>query len=123
MWINLITFGVVFIIVLVFCLIKYFHKLKKKKQTEVNEIKYLIYKFNLDKNKINYKVLNVIISSVNALIIAFVSTLVCVLPADKWYKLMLAFMVAFVILMGLIYSLYEIIGRALVRKWGKNNGK
>ncbi len=82
----------------------------------VDEIKYLVKRFDLKKNKLNYKRMLFTLALIKALIIAFVATLLCMLPVDKWVDMMLGFMVAFVVLMLLIYALYEIYGRYLKRK-------
>ena len=55
---------------------------------------------------------------INGFIISFTITIIDILPINIMFKLG----VAFVMLMGLIYSLYMLYGRYLQKKWGKNNG-
>ena len=93
----------------------------KKKKIELNkefgEINYLTAKFKLDKNKLNYKSCILWISLINAFIIAFVSTVISAIPAKIIWQLL----VGFVLIFALIYSLYEIYGRILVKKgFGKD---
>ena len=54
---------------------------------------------------------------INSFIIAFVSTVISAIPAHVVWQLL----VGFVLIFGLIYALYEIYGRILVKKgWGKD---
>ena len=88
-----------------------------KKDIQFGEINYLIGKFKLDKKKINYKTAILWISIINAFIISFVSTVISAIPAHIIWQLL----VGFVLIFGLIYALYEIYGRILVKKgWGKD---
>jgi hypothetical protein len=95
---------------------------KRKKKKKTNNIKdyigfnYLIPKFNLDVNKINVGYMFFCISLINAFIISFVFMIIYIIPWDIPFRLLLGF----VLLFGLIYSLYELYGRSLVRKgWKK----
>jgi len=105
------------IFVIVFGVYKIIFKRKVKKGTinKTIELSYLIPKFNLNKLKINYPRITTDISLINAFIIAFVSTLVTSLP----YHMVFQLLIGFVMLFALIYSLYEIYGRHIYKKWGK----
>jgi len=90
---------------------------KKVANKEFGEINYLVGKFKLDKKKIDYKSAILWISIINAFIISFVSTVISAIPAHIIWQLA----VGFVLIFALIYALYEIYGRILVKKgWGKD---
>lgn len=88
---------------------------KKKKRKDLSTyigFSYLIPKFNLDKDKIDINYMFFGISLINAFIIAFVFMLIYIIPWSYPFRMLLGF----VLLFGLIYSLYEIYGRHLVKK-------
>ena len=79
------------------------------------EIEYLTKKFKLPKSKVNTKKIKWLFNVVNPLIISL--TFIVVISIDSF---MLGVLVGFVIMMALIYSIYEIIGRVLKRRIDKN---
>jgi purine-cytosine permease-like protein len=87
-------------------------KKKNKKNNELTEIAYLVGKFKLDKSKLNYNKLLIEISLINAFIISFVCVVVMLIRIN----VILQLLIGFVLLMGLIYALYELFGRYLVKK-------
>jgi uncharacterized Tic20 family protein len=91
---------------------------EKRKVTEklTTEGMYLISRFNLDDKKINLRMLNFYISIINAFIIAFVSTGISLINVNVMFQLL----IGFVLLFALIYAIYEIFGRHLKKKWGKD---
>ncbi len=104
----------IFIYIIIF-LITYIwnkRKLKKKKYEAIGEMNYLIAKFKLQKKNINYKKEILVISLINSLIIASVGTFVTCLNLPMFVQLL----IGFVLLFALIYALYEIYGRHLVKK-------
>ena len=117
---GLIVFILVFLInYLVVFKLRHNNSGKKKKQKDLNNyigFSYLIPKFNLDKKKIDINYMFFCISLINAFIIAFVFMIVYIIPWSYPFRMLLGF----VLLFGLIYSLYEIYGRHLVKKgWSK----
>ena len=88
---------------------------KKKKEVEVGELNYLVYKFKLDKNKLNWKSLAIMIPLINAFIMSLVVSILELIPLNLIFKVL----IAFVLLFSLIYSLYEIYGRYLKNKQEK----
>ena len=91
-------------------------KKKNKKLEDFIGLSYLIPKFKLDVNKLNINYVFIMISLFNAIIISFVFVVVSIIPWDIGFSLLLGF----VLLFGLIYSLYELLGRILVKKgWSK----
>ena len=90
---------------------------KKEINKEIGEINYLVGKFDLDKKKINYKSAILWISIINAFIISLVSTVISAIPAHLIWQLA----VGFVMIFALIYALYEIYGRILVKKGCKKD--
>lgn len=105
-------FVIIFIIVFVINYIWNRRKVKKKKYDAIGEMNYLIAKFKIDKKKINYKKEIIYISLLNSFIISSVGTFVTCLDIMMILQLSLGF----VLLFALIYALYEIYGRHLVKK-------
>jgi len=93
-------------------------KKKKEKNNELTEIAYLVGKFKLNKNELPLSKLLIGISLINAFIISLVAVVILLLDIHIVLQLILGF----VLLMGLIYSIYELLGRYLV-KVGNKNGK
>lgn len=87
-------------------------KRKKDKAIEVVELNYLVTKFKLNKDKLNWKSLAFMIAFINSFIMALVVAILELVPGEYYIKLP----VAFVLLFALIYSLYEIYGRILKSK-------
>ncbi len=132
---NLIFFIVVFLMVYIFCYyiagnIKVPKEKNKYKTTSkgnkgkkekpfkyTNEGKLMIIRYNLDEKKVDYQELLRWTSFCNAFIISLTSTIICNIPLKMYYQLA----IGFVILFGLIYSIFEIVGRHLNKKWGKEN--
>ena len=93
-------------------------KSKKVKNDEIMEISYLIYKFKLDKNKVLYKPMCLYCALINGFIISGVVTVICLFDIGYIWRLL----IGFVMLLGLIYSIYEIYGRILIKKgWQKKD--
>ena len=92
--------------------------LKKEKYTKISELVLFTRKFNLDKKKMNYRFLLKGVSLINAFIMSFTATLTIFLPGQLFLKLLLAF----VIIMVLIFSMYFAYGKYLNKKWGKEDG-
>lgn len=105
-------FILLFIIVFIANFMLNHRKVKKKKFDSIGEMNYLISKFKLNKKKINYKHEIFYISFINSFIISSVGTFVTCL--DIMIILQLA--LGFILLFALIYSLYEIYGRHLLKK-------
>lgn len=82
---------------------------KQKKVKSISEIDYLVAKFKLNKKKLNKEKAIIWISLINSFIISIVSSVIMLMP----FKIMWQMLIAFVLLFGLIYALYEIYGRYL----------
>ena len=107
---NIFMFLIFFLIIFI---ITYFMNLSKyKKKKSIGEIKYLINKFNLDEKKLKKRQMILWVSIIDAFIISFVGTFIFMLPIDYVWK----FLAGFVLLFALIYALFEIYGRHLVKK-------
>ena len=122
---NIIFFLLVFIIVF---LVDFYFIAKnrpKRKMGSKEKVKltdrlttegmYLMSRFNLDDKKVNLHMLDFHISIINAFIIAFVSTGISLINVNVIFQLL----IGFVLLFALIYAIYEIFGRHLKKKWGK----
>ena len=111
----LITYLFIFLIDFLFIC----RKGKKRKSFRItNEGLYLIKRFNLDESKLSIKYLDFHISIINAFIISFVSVTISLIDAN----IIIEFGVGFILLFLLIYAMYEIYGRIIVKKWGKEDG-
>ncbi len=86
-----------------------YRKIKKKKTDTIMITSYVIKKFKLNKNKINYKKELKWMCLINSFIISGVGTFVS--SIDTYIFLQLG--IGFVLLFLLIYALYEIYGRHL----------
>ena len=107
---NVLMFLIFFLIIFIITYFMNVWKYKKKKQ--IGEIKYLINKFNLDEKKLKKRQMILWVSIIDAFIISFVGTFIFMLPIDYVWK----FLAGFVLLFALIYALFEIYGRHLVKK-------
>ena len=87
-------------------------KSRKIKNDEIMEVNYLISKFKLDKNKVLYKPMCLYCSLINGFIISFTVTVISNIKLKMVWQLLIGFVIVF----GLIYSIYEIYGRILVKK-------
>ena len=87
-------------------------KRKKKSAREVLEVNYLAVTHKLKKEKLLNKKFLLLISVIDSLIICSVFLVIMLIPYDTIWKLM----AGFVLLLGLIYSIYAILGKILVMK-------
>ena len=111
----ILTFLLIFIIYELFLVRKAKKDKRRKKPIEVN---YLIGKYNLDINKLNYRRLLNIISVVSAFDISLVVTIVSLLN-----NFLFQLLVGFVLIMLLIIVSYDIVGRIYKKKGCCKNGK
>lgn len=115
---SLIYFSICFVVVfLLYLVINKILRKKIKESREQIEINYLINRFKLNMKITKYKTIKLIVYILNSFIIAVTFTIIVNLKYKYAYKLMIAFIVMFI----LIYSLYEIVGRILKRRELKNN--
>ena len=112
-------FVVLFLIVFVTIYVFNLRKVKKKKFDTIGELNYVIKKFHLEKKRINYKKEICMISFLDSLIIASVGTFVTSLEIAIFLQLGLGFL----LLRALIYALFEIYGRHLLRKLGEDKNE
>lgn len=111
----LIDFAVLFIVVyLVYVLFINRKRKEYKEGKKTSEIHFFIAKYNLDMRKTEYKKVLNVLTLINSFILAFTSTVVINIES-----FMFGLLVGFVIIMVLIYSLYEIAGRYFKRKENK----
>ena len=111
--IFIISYVIMFIIYLIFF---YFRGLRKKAILNSMQVEFLKLRFGFKNKDLNIKKIGIIITLLDPLIISLTGTIVS-LP--KW-NYIITLLVGFVILMALIFSLYEILGRILKRKVDKN---
>lgn len=121
---GLFVFIVVFLINFLWIFKRNYENIKKQKSKKKNKkleefvgLSYLIPKFKLDINKMDLNYVFFMVSLIDAFIISFVFVVITIIPWDMGFSMLLGF----VLLFGLIYALYEILGRVLVKKgWSKN---
>ena len=116
---NLIMFIVIFLGVYFVYYFIFDDMLKKEKYTKISELVLLTRKFNLDKKKMNYKSALNGIAIINASIVAITFTIIDLIPVNIVFKLI----IAFVLMLIMIFSLYISYGKYLQKKWGKKDGK
>lgn len=87
-------------------------KSKKNKELFITEYKYLCNKFNININNLLTKKMAFVISIIDSFIITIVFLVIMLIPLAIMWQLL----IGFVLLFGLIYSIYEIVGRILVKK-------
>ena len=87
---------------------------KKKKIKAIGEIDYMTMRFKLNTKKIDMDKAIIGISIINSFIISIVSSVVMLMP----FAILWQMVVAFALLFGLIYALYELYGRHLKKKEG-----
>lgn len=104
----ILTFLLVFIVYELFLVRKSKKDKRRKKPVEVN---YLIGKYNLDLEKLNYKKLLNIISAVSAFDISLTVTIVSLL--ESFYFQLL---IGFILIVLLILTSYDIVGRIYEKK-------
>ena len=105
-------FLVLFIIGYIINYIFDFIKIKKNKLENIMLMSYVITKFKINKNKINYKSELKWMALINSFIISSVGTFVSCIDTYIFLQLRIGFELLFL----LIYSLYKIYVRHLVKK-------
>ena len=110
------SYVIFFIIYLIFY---YFRGLKKKTILDSLQVEFLKVRFGFKNKELKPKKIGLIVTFVDPLIISLTGTIVS-LP--KW-NYILELLLGFILLVALIYSFYEIIGRILRRKVDKNEYK
>ena len=113
MIINIILTILAFIFVFFFFYIRDLHRLKaKKKKVVITEVKYLMLRNNIKEEYLLNKKFLALTAFLNAFIIAVVFFLIELLDWHIIFKLM----VGFVLTLGLIYSVYGILGNILEKR-------
>ena len=110
----LILFVIIFLVYYFIVNRRYLNNLSKRKSKKIEliEITYLTKKFNLDLEKINLNRLLIVTALFNSLIISTSSLIIILIDIHIFFKLGIGLVLVF----SLIYSLYEILGRILVKK-------
>lgn len=109
---TLIVSIVAFIIIFIFCYISDLRKLKAKKDN-ILEIKFLTSSYDVLAKHLLNKGFIVLISFINSLIITITFIVIELLNLKIMYKMMLGF----VLCIGLIYSIYGILGKILEKRY------
>lgn len=90
------------------------NKNKKRKNGEYKflELLFLQYKYNIDQSKLLNKKFIILISIINALIISITFYISSLFNVNYVFQLLIAFVLVF----GLIYSIYGIMGSIFIKK-------
>ena len=109
---NLIYFITSYILIFLI----YVFIINRKKETYTDgskqlEVNYIVSKFNLDRRKTKYSTIKWCVNILNPLII---STTFVIVTNIKSFSL--GILVGFAVMMALVYSVYEILGRILKKK-------
>ncbi|MBQ4583971.1 MAG: hypothetical protein IJA94_03700 [Bacilli bacterium] len=83
---------------------------KEKEPRKIGEVEYLVNKFKLDRDMLNYNSLKIMLPLLNGFIITFVTFIIELIPLGTIFKLL----IGFALLTALIYAIYEIYGRYLL---------
>ena len=121
---SIVLFIIIFLVNYLWVFKRGYNNIKKQKKKKKNKkiedflgLSYIIPKFNLDINKMNLNYVFVMVSLIDAFIISFVFFATISITWGIGFSLLLGF----VLLFGLIYSLFELLGRALYKKgWSKD---
>ena len=112
-------FAIMFLLIFVITYWMNLNNYKKRKYTSIGELNYLLKKFNLDRKKLPVRKMLLVFSLLDAFIMAFTASFITSLPVNTVFQML----IGFVLLFALIYALYEIYGRHLVKKYKKKEGK
>jgi len=120
MLVDFIIASIAFVVISTFIYCFYNHKLKggnskkkrKKDAKEIMEIRYLVLTYKLKKEKLLTRKIILLISLIDAFIITGTFLIIILIP----YPIIWQLMIGFVLLLGLIYAIYNIFGRILVKK-------
>ena len=112
-------FAIMFLLIFIITYGMNLNNYKKRKYTSIGELNYLLKKFNLDIKKLPVRKMLLNFSLLDAFIMAFTASFITSLPVNTVFQML----IGFVLLFALIYALYEIYGRHLVKKYKKKEGK
>ena len=105
----LISYLILFLIYFIFF---YIRGLKKKCIKKSMQVEFLNIRFKINPKDLNEKKIGLIITLLDPFIISLTGTIVSI---PKW-NYVIQLLLGFVVLLGLIYSFYEILGRIIKRK-------
>ena len=114
---NILYFLIIFLLVFIidFYLLSSKKENKKRVDKMTNQADFIIRRYNLDMSKFSLRKLNFHISIINGFIISFVATTISLVKTSMTIQLLIGFVMMF----ALIYSIYEIYGRQLKKKYSK----
>ena len=112
-------FAIMFLLIFIITYWMNLNNYKKRKYTSIGDLNYLLKKFNLDRKKLPVRKMLLVFSLLDAFIMAFTASFITALPVNTVFQML----IGFVLLFALIYALYEIYGRHLVKKYKKKEGK
>jgi len=111
---SLLVFVVSFVIIFVIYLVVYFIRRTSGTLYKSKDVELICAKFNLKKKNLDLNRLCLLTALVNSLIISITGTICTSVDLDYIWELA----IGFVMLMGLIYIIYTLLGRYLKKKEG-----
>ena len=116
---NLMFFLITFIIFFIIFLISYFIKRKKGIIGEAKELNLLIYWFKLKRKDLDSDKLVLIFTIINSLIISITATVCTMVKLNYVWQILIGFFMV----MSLMYLSYAVVGKIILMKRGRKNGK
>ena len=114
---SILLFSITYIILFIlYFFIFYLYGIKKVKILESIQVKFLKIRFGFKNKDLNPKSIGLIICFIDPLIMSLTAAIIT-LP--KW-NYFIELLIGFILLLGLIYSFYEILGRILKKRWRRN---
>ena len=116
---DILFFLIILTVIYVISFLGYRKSLHKGKLAQNDLVNYLIKRFSLPKDDLDYGEMIVSISLINAFIMALVTTVIIKINLGYLWQ----FLIGFVLIFFLIYSLYELYGRYLSKKTERRKKK
>ncbi len=104
--------GSYLILFILYFIFFYLFGLKKKSILNSLQVQFLKIRSKIDKKDLNPKKIGILICLIDPFIISFTGTII---SFPKW-NIVIKLLLGFVILMALIYSFYEILGRIIKKR-------
>lgn len=116
---NIYLFLITFVIIFIILLINHFYKKKNQKLELSKEFTFLKSKYKLTSKDYNKETLSLITVLVNSFIISITTSIITIIKLSYIWQLL----IGFTILIILIYSVYGLIGKILIKRKKAKNGK
>ena len=116
---NIYLFLITFVIIFIILLINHFYKKKNQKLELSKEFTFLKSKYKLTSKDYNKETLSLITVLVNSFIISITTSIITIIKLSYIWQLL----IGFTILIILIYSVYGLIGKILIKRMATKMGR